>query len=117
MLTIIVFAFIFATSLNWFESSCFVSVASSDSSSSYDNKKDDTQQDVDDAMLEELKNDDLKNYGDEQDKGLIVEADAEAIDEAIKKHSKDDDAIVEADEQTIIDKVLSQKKKGRWSRK
>ena len=49
---------------------------------------------------------------------MIVEADADAIDDAIKKHTKEDDeSIVEADEQTIIDKVLSQKKKGRWSKK
>jgi hypothetical protein len=30
---------------------------------------------------------------------------------------KNDKSFVEADEQTIIEKVLSQKKKGKWSRK
>ncbi len=71
----------------------------------------------DDEMLEEIDNDEIKTLENEQDKALIVEADADAIDEAIKKHAKDDESIVEADEQTIIDKVLSQKKKGRWSKK
>jgi len=54
----------------------------------------------------------------EEEKGFIVEADDEAIEAAIKKHgpvAKDDKSIVEADEQTIIEKVLSQKKKGKWS--
>jgi len=56
----------------------------------------------------------------EEDEGIIVEADADAIEAALKKHVGKDDkdnSIVEADEQTIIDKVLSQKKKGKWSRK
>ena len=53
----------------------------------------------------------------EEDEGLIVEADSDAIEAALKKHSENDEAIIEADEQTIVDKVLSQKKKGRWSRK
>ena len=49
----------------------------------------------------------------------IISADADAIDAALEKRrrSKKDDSIVEADEQTIIDKVLSQKKKGKWARK
>ena len=54
-----------------------------------------------------------------EDKKIIVEADQEAIEKALKKHSKkeeDDQSIKEADEQTIIDKVLNQKKKGKWSR-
>lgn len=58
----------------------------------------------------------------EEDDGLIVEADEEAIREALKKHEKDDDdeldkAMREVDEKTIIDRVLSQKKKGKWSKK
>ena len=53
----------------------------------------------------------------EDDEGIIVEADSEAIEAALKKHSENDKAIIEADEQTIVDKVLSQKKKGRWSKK
>jgi hypothetical protein len=56
----------------------------------------------------------------DEDEGIIVEADAEAIEAALKKHTGKDDedkTIVEADEQTIVDKVLSQKKKGKWSRK
>ncbi|KYK30302.1 MAG: hypothetical protein AYK22_04150 [Thermoplasmatales archaeon SG8-52-3] len=90
---------------------------SSISETSDDYTKDETQNDIDDSLLEELNKDELKNLDDEKDNGLIVEADGDAIDEAIKKHAKDDESIVEADEQTIIDKVLSQKKKGRWSRK
>ncbi len=94
--------------------------ASSDDIQIEDSKtieKDDDPPDVDDTMLEEIDNDEIKTLENEQDKSLIVEADADAIDEAIKKRSKDDESIVEADEQTIIDKVLSQKKKGRWSKK
>lgn len=91
--------------------------SSSISESENDIIKEEKQQDTDDTLLEEIDKEELKKLEDEQDKGLIVEADADAIDEAIKKHSKNDDSIVEADEQTIIDKVLSQKKKGRWSRK
>ena len=56
----------------------------------------------------------------DEDEGIIVEADAETIEAALKKHAVKDDEdsnLVEADEQTIIDKVLSQKKKGKWSRK
>jgi len=55
----------------------------------------------------------------EEEKGFLVEADDEAIQAAIKKHgpAEDDKSIVEADEQTIIEKVLSQKKKGKWSSK
>lgn len=53
-----------------------------------------------------------------EDQGLIVEADSDAIEAALKKHTdKEEEGMVEADEQTIIDKVLSQKKKGKWSRK
>jgi hypothetical protein len=56
----------------------------------------------------------------DDEEGIIVEADAATIEEALKKYTdKDnqDETIVEADEQTIIDKVLSQKKKGKWSKK
>lgn len=90
---------------------------SEDTNDTSDTKKEKTNSEVDNAMLEELDDDELKTPEDEQDKALIVEADSDAIDEALKKHTKNDDSIVEADEQTIIDKVLSQKKKGRWSRK
>ena len=51
------------------------------------------------------------------DRGIIVEADSEAIDAALKKYTSKDKSFVEADEQTIIDKVLSQKKKGKWSKR
>ena len=48
---------------------------------------------------------------------LIVEADDDAIEAAIKRRIEDDKSFVEVDEQTIIDRVLSQKKKGKWSKK
>jgi hypothetical protein len=51
------------------------------------------------------------------DKGLIVEADSEAIHAALNKYTEKDESIVEADEQTIIDRVISQKKKGKWSQR
>jgi len=41
----------------------------------------------------------------------------ETIENTIKKHIKEEDELLkEADEHTIIDKVLSQKKKGRWKK-
>lgn len=53
-----------------------------------------------------------------EDESILVSADADAIDAALKKRREEKDkTIVEADEQTIIDKVLSQKKKGKWGRK
>jgi hypothetical protein len=53
-----------------------------------------------------------------EDQGFIVEANSEEIEAALKRHTDvdRDETIVEADEQTIIDKVLSQKKKGKWGR-
>ena len=53
------------------------------------------------------------------DDAMLVEADGEAIQRALKKHTDadKDDSMVEVDEQTIIEKVLSQKKKGKWSKK
>lgn len=64
---------------------------------------------------EETSNEDKKD----KDEGIIVEADQDAIERALKKHSDNDkdDSIVEVDEQMIIEKVLSQKKKGRWAKK
>ena len=67
-----------------------------------------------------INNNDSDKKQKEVEEGIIVEADAEAIEEAIKRHvgkDEEDDSIVEVDEQTIIDKVLSQKKKGKWSKK
>ena len=52
----------------------------------------------------------------ETGESFIVKADEKAIERALKKDVDEDDTIKEADEQTIIDKVLSQKKKGKWSR-
>lgn len=61
---------------------------------------------------------DADNATKEEDKGIIVEADDHAIDKALKKRQAegDDKSIVEADEKTIVEKVLSQKKKGKWGR-
>jgi len=69
-----------------------------------------------DKPPKEEKSDDEKK---EEDDGIIVEADQDAIERALKKHNDNDkdDSIVEVDEQMIIDKVLSQKKKGKWAKK
>jgi hypothetical protein len=80
-------------------------------------ERDDIPPDIDGPIIEELKAEELKTLEEEKDKAIIVEADADAIDAALKKRTKKDESIIEADEQTIIDKVLSQKKKGRWSSK
>jgi hypothetical protein len=67
---------------------------------------------------EQPKFDEKETEKTQEDEGFIVEADENAINAALKKHvEKDDKSFVEADEQTIIEKVLSQKKKGKWSRK
>ena len=64
---------------------------------------------------------DKKDEEKELEKGLIVEADEEAIQEALKKHDKfndeKDNSMREVDEKTIIDRVLKQKKKGKWTKK
>ncbi len=51
---------------------------------------------------------------DEVEEGIIAKADDAAIERALEKD--DDKTIKEVDEQTIIEKVLSQKKKGKWSK-
>ena len=52
----------------------------------------------------------------EEEEGFLVEADEEAIDAALRKKEERDRSMVEADEDTIVEKVLSQKKKGKWSK-
>jgi len=52
----------------------------------------------------------------EEDDGTITKADDAAIERALKKEVDEDKTIKEVDEQTIIEKVLSQKKKGKWSK-
>ena len=48
----------------------------------------------------------------EKDEGMIVKADSDAIEKALKRHTEEkDESMVEADERTIVDKVLKQKKK------
>jgi len=46
--------------------------------------------------------------------GVIVTADAAAVDEIIRKRRDGEGVIVEADENTIVDKVLKHKKRGTW---
>jgi len=47
---------------------------------------------------------------------LVSDSNNEDVEDVEKKHSEneDDEKIVEADEKTILDRVLSQKKKGKW---
>jgi len=88
-----------------------------------DIKGDDLDKEIDKKIEEtptkadEPKPDESEDKKKEKDEGIIVEADSEAIEAALKKHTEKDKSIVEADEKTIIDKVLSQKKKGKWSRR
>lgn len=92
-----------------------------------DTKKDDFSKEIEKEIEEALpkteeppkddKKSDEKTDKKEIDEGLIVEADSDAIEAALNKHNANDETIVEVDEQTIVDKVLSQKKKGKWSRK
>jgi len=88
----------------------------SDNTGIFGNKKIDTD---DDLKKNETDDNIEKNTSDE---AIIVEADNDAIQAALKKRNDDDfddddKTLVEADEKTIIDKVLKQKKKGKWSKK
>jgi len=78
-----------------------------------------SESDAFEATEEEPKTESPTTEKKEEEKGILVEADDGAIEAAIKKHglADDDKSIVEADEQTIIEKVLSQKKKGKWGSK
>ena len=60
----------------------------------------------------------IHTYNDKKDldDAVISQTEIEAIDAALKKHSEKDDYMVQADEKTIIDKVLNQKKKGKWNK-
>ena len=59
----------------------------------------------DENQEQELRSEDVEE-------GVMIEADDQAIENALKKHTQEkDNGMVEADEQTIIDKVLKQKKK------
>ena len=80
-----------------------------------DKETEDTSAKGDEQNVEEPTSDESETEKKEEDEGIIVEADSEAIDAALKKHTEKDKSIVEADEQTIVDKVLNQKKKGKWS--
>jgi hypothetical protein len=54
------------------------------------------------------------------EKGILVKADEDAIEAALNKHSDREDktdSFRQADEETIVDRVLNQKKKGKWSKK
>ena len=47
--------------------------------------------------------------------GIIVTSDAKVVDEIIKRKQSGEGVMVEADEETIVDRVLKQKKKGgKW---
>lgn len=78
------------------------------------------------AKVKIKQNQDEKEYDDEKtdieksEEGSIVEADSDAIEAALQRRMNKedkDDSFKEVDEQTIIDRVLNQKKKGRWSKK
>jgi len=64
----------------------------------------------------ESKSNDLEDKTKEEDKRILVKADELAINTVLKKSEEKDNSIVEVDEQTIIEKVISQKKKGKWSK-
>ena len=83
-----------------------------------DKKIEDASTKVDKQTTEEPTSNELETEKIEEDDRIIVEADSDAIEAALKKHTDDNDdkSMIEADEQTIVDKVLSQKKKGKWSR-
>lgn len=83
-----------------------------------DKKIEDASTKVDKQTTEEPTSNELETEKKEEADRIIVEADSDAIEAALKKHTDNNDgnSMVEADEQTIVDKVLSQKKKGKWGR-
>lgn len=68
-------------------------------------------------LLNENPNDGTDNKEVEKGEKLVKVGD-DLVEDTIKKHigKEDDELIREADEHTIIDKVLNQKKKGRWKK-
>jgi len=64
----------------------------------------------------DVKNEDfpLEKNNKDDEIGRIDETREEIIEETIEKHIKKEEPLKEADENTIIDKVLNQKKKGKW---
>ena len=72
--------------------------------------------------VEETKEDQPKEEeplrSEDVEEGVMIEANNDAIENALKKHTEEkDNSMVEADEQTIIDKVLKQKKKWKKTEK
>ena len=83
--------------------------------------RENTEQASEEAVFEVTK-EELKDKNSDEEKndratGILRSADANAINLALekRKEQKEED-IVEADEQTIIDRVLRQKKKGKWNK-
>ena len=68
------------------------------------------------AKEEEPKSNDLDTGVKEEDKEILIKTDNHAIETALEKNEEKDKSIIEVDEQTIIEKVLSQKKKGKWDK-
>ena len=73
---------------------------------------------VEEEAVFEVTEEEKQQVNQESDeKKILVAADSHAIDEALKKNrEKKEEGLVEVDEQTIVDKVLSQKKKGKWKK-
>ena len=69
-----------------------------------------------DVKLEERSKTEQPSKQEIEEKSTIVEVGDESLEDAIEKHIKKDEPLKEADEHTIIDRVLSQKKKGRWKK-
>lgn len=59
-------------------------------------------------------NDDIREQIKDEQKKEFVEADDQDIDKALEKG--EDKSMIEADEDTIVERVLSQKQKGKWTR-
>jgi len=60
----------------------------------------------------DVETEDIKN----EENSKIIEVKDDSIEDTIEKHIKKEEPLKEADEHTIIDKVISQKKKGRWKK-
>jgi hypothetical protein len=55
-----------------------------------------------------------ENINTEEKQKISIEADEAAIDAALKNKEDNDASMIQVDENTIVEKILSHKKKGRW---
>lgn len=104
-------------------------IKSSEMPSSFEKKNDSEGKPADASPIEKRQKEEIFEIPDEESetaKGenntseeneVLVEVDQAAISAALRKKEERDKSMVEADEDTIVERVLNQKKKGKWSKR